>query len=150
MDNVYIIVDGSNIAFYKRTHKKKAKYNNLEIIKNFLLDLSNKFPILWEIVIDASLRHMIDNKAALESAIKKGLINQCPDKIEADMFILEYFSRHPEETVIISNDNFKKYEIENLKTFKFVIMFEEIIIQPDIEAYLSNLELNIKKVKLNA
>ena len=35
MDKVYIIVDGSNIAFYKRTHKKKAKYNNLDIVKKF-------------------------------------------------------------------------------------------------------------------
>ncbi len=150
MDKVYIIVDGSNIAFYKRTHKKKAKYKNLEIVKEFLHDLSKNFPICWEIVIDASLRHMIDDKDALERAIKKGLIIQCPDKIEADKFILEFFSRHPENTLIISNDNFKKYKIDNLINFKFVILFEELILEPKIEQYLDTLELTLKEVNLNA
>ena len=150
MDKVYIIVDGSNIAFYKRTQKKKAKYNNLEIIKHFLIELSKKFPIRWEIVVDASLRHLIDDKDALERAIKKGLIIQCPDKIEADKFILEFYSRHPEDTIIISNDNFKKYKIDNLNSFKFVIMFEEIILKPDIEAFLNTLKITVKEVNLNA
>jgi len=149
LDKVYIIVDGSNIAYYKRTHKKKAKYNNLEIIKNFLLDLSKKFPICWEIVVDASLRYMIDDKDALERAIKKGLIIQCPDNIEADKFILEFFSRHPENTLIISNDNFKKYKIDNLKNFKFVILFEELILEPKIEQFLDTLDLTLKEVNLN-
>ena len=150
MDKVYIIVDGSNIAFYKRTHKKKAKYNNLEIVKNFLLDLSKKFPIRWEIVIDASLRHAIDDKSALERAIKKGVIIQCPENIKADQFILEFFSRHPKETLIITNDNFKEYNMCNLVIFKFVIMFEDIILNPDIEAFLNTLELPLEEVKLNA
>ncbi len=150
MDKVYIIVDGSNIAFYKRTHKKKAKYNNLDIVKNFLLDLSKKFPIRWELVIDASLRHAIDDKGALERAIKKGVIIQCPENIKADQFILEFFSRHPKETLIITNDNFKEYKMSNLVIFKFVIMFEDIILNPDIEAFLNKLELPLEEVKLNA
>ena len=149
MDKVYIIVDGSNIAFYKRTHKKKAKYKNLEIVKEYLQDLSKKSPICWEIVIDASLRHMIDDKDALERAIKKGLIIQCPDNIEADKFILEFFSLHPENTLIISNDNFKKYKIDNLKNFKFVILFEELILEPKIEQFLDTLDLTLKEVNLN-
>jgi len=150
MDKVYIIVDGSNIAFYKRTHKKKAKFKNLEIVKDFLQDLSKSFPICWEIVIDASLRHMIDDKNALERAIKKGLIIQCPDSIEADKFILEFFTRHPENTLIISNDNFKKYKIDNLIIFKFVIMFEEILLEPKIEQFLDAHKRISKEVKLNA
>ena len=150
MDKVYIIVDGSNIAFYKRTHNKKAKYNNLEIIKDFLKDLSKKFPICWETIIDASLRHRIDDKDALENAIKKGLITQCPDKIEADKFILEFFSRHPENTLIISNDNFKEYKSDNLVIFKFVIMFDEIIFEPNIEEFLDVHERTSEEVKLNA
>ena len=150
MDKVYIIVDGSNIAFYKRTHKKTAKYNNLEIVKNFLLDLSKKFPIRWEIVIDASLRYAIDDKVALKRAIKKGVIIQCPENIKADQFILEFFSRHPKETLIITNDNFKEYNMCNLVIFKFVIMFEDIILNPDIEAFLNTLELPLEEVKLNA
>jgi len=149
MDKVYIIVDGSNIAYYKRTHKKKAKYKNLEIVKEFLQDLSINFPICWEIVIDASLRYMIDDKDALERAIKKGLIIQCPGNIEADIFILDFFSRHPKDTAIISNDNFKKYKIDNLKNFKFVILFEELILEPKIEQFLDSLDLTLKEVNLN-
>ena len=35
MDKIYIDIDGSNAAFYKRTSIKKAKFSNLEIIKNY-------------------------------------------------------------------------------------------------------------------
>ena len=151
MDKIYIIVDGSNIAFFKRTHKKKAKFQNLEIVIKYLSTLKNLSPIEWEIIVDASLRHHIDNKEKLEHAINTGKITQGPSKAESDEFFLEYFKRHPENTLIISNDNFKDYSINNLSPFKFAIIFDEIIIKPDLDVFLksqSHLK-NIQKVKIN-
>ena len=82
--------------------------------------------IKYEVFVDATLRHRIDNKEALDAAIKSGMITQCPSNREADDYFLDYFRRHPENTIIISNDNFKQYKEGNLVTSKFTIMFDEI------------------------
>jgi len=145
LDKIYIIVDGSNIAFSKRTQKKKAKFQNLETINKYLSTLKKLFPIKWEIIVDASLRHYIDNKEKLEHAINTGKIIQGPSKAESDEFFLEYFKRHPENTLIISNDNFEDYPTFNSSAFKFVIMFDEIIIKPDLEEFLKSHIKNITK-----
>ena len=92
MDKIYIVVDGSNVAFHKRTSKKKAKFSNLEIIKKYLERLSDEFPVVWEIIVDATLQYRIDSKESLEESFRKGLISQCPDNIEADKFILAFYN----------------------------------------------------------
>ena len=136
MDNFNIIPDGSNVAFHRKTHKKKAKFQNLVILKKFLKDLKSSFPIDWEIAVDASLRHKIDDKKALEQQIQTGAIIQCPKKTKADEWILDFFKRHPENTLIISNDEFEEYSVPNLVVFKYSIFFGEIMIRPDLHEYL--------------
>ena len=147
MDQFYIILDGSNIAFYKRTHNKKAKYSNLKTAIEFLKKLEEKYSIKWEIIVDASLRHRIDEKDKLEFDIKTGKINQCPNKAEADGFILSFFKRHPERTIIVSNDNFEDHSISNLTICKFVIMFDELITDPDLEELLKSKIKSLKEGK---
>lgn len=113
-----------------------ARIKNLEILINYLEKLKEKFPIEYEILTDATLRYRIDLKEKLESHYKTGKIIQCPSGIKADYFIIEYFNRYPEETIIISNDNFSDYEKTNLTICKFVIIFDEIIIKPDLNEIL--------------
>lgn len=113
-----------------------ARIKNLEILINYLEKLKEKFPIEYEILTDATLRYRIDLKEKLESYYKTGKIIQCPSGIKADYFIIEYFNRYPEETIIISNDNFSNYEKTNLTICKFVIIFDEIIIKPDLNEIL--------------
>jgi len=144
---LYIIIDGSNVAFHKRTHKKKARFQNLQILINFLRYLEKKYPIRWDIIIDASLRHYINDQRKLEESISTGKIIQCPSKVEADCFILEFFKLHSNNTVIISNDNFKEYQVSNLKLFKFVIMCNQIIIYPNLSDFLYKLATNSKEVE---
>lgn len=141
MEGIFIILDGSNIAFYKRTHKKRARFHNLEIVINYLKKLKQSYPIKWEIIVDASLRHRIDNQSDLENAIKTGKIIQCPSKAEADTFILNFYTQHPENTIIISNDNFNDHINTNLRLVKYVIMFDEIILDRDIDRFIDE---NIK------
>ena len=83
------------------------------------------------------MRYQIDNLDCLEQAYHTSKFIQCPNKIKADEFILEFFRRHPEQTLIISNDNFSEYEIDNLALFKFTIFFNEVIIKPDLEEALT-------------
>ena len=136
MDKLYIMVDGSNVALSRRTNKKKAKFHNLELIIELLRKLEKIHSIEWEIVVDASLRHRIDDKNALEKLIKIGIITQCPKCIKADEFIIEFFKRHPENTVIISNDFFDEYNIPNLIVHRFIIVFDEILLNPKLEEKL--------------
>ncbi|MFW9873262.1 MAG: hypothetical protein ACFFG0_09185 [Candidatus Thorarchaeota archaeon] len=131
-----IIVDGSNIAFASRNHKKQPKFKNLDIIINFLENIAKDFPIDFKIIVDASLRYQIDSKKELEQLEKIGKIIQSPCKHTADEFIIEYAHRYPEETIIISNDRFSEYKTENLTIFNFLIVFEEIIIKPTLREYL--------------
>jgi len=111
--------------------------------------LEKLYPIEWEIIVDASLRHRIDNQAELEKEIKIGKILQCPSKAEADKFILNFYKRHPENTIIISNDNFDDHNISNLKLFKYVIMFDEIILDSDLEKFLDKNIESMEEVKFN-
>lgn len=149
MDNILIILDGSNIAHHKQDLDKKARYKNLELLTNYLKLLKKRFPIKWELIVDASLRHNIDKKHKLESLIDKGRIIQCPSKSEADNFIIEFHKRHPENAIIITNDNFDDHDIFNLRLFKFTIIFEEIVIFPNLEEFLENKFNILKKVKIN-
>jgi len=113
-----------------------ARIKNLEILINYLEKLKEKFPIEYEILTDATLRYRIDLKEKLESYYKTGKIVQCPSGVKADYFIIDYFNRYPEETIIISNDNFSDYEKTNLTICKFVIIFDEIIIKTDLNEIL--------------
>ncbi len=133
MCQFWIIVDGSNIANSKRSRKGKARLENLHIIFKYLKQLQNTYTFSFEIVTDATLQYQIDNRDLLKHEYNFSKYTQCPNKIEADQFILEFHKQHPNETLIISNDNFTKYNVPNLNLHKFVIIFNEIIIKPNIE-----------------
>ena len=137
MSKTKIIIDGSNIAFASRNHKKQPKFQNLRIIINFLENITKEFPVEFRIIIDASLRHQIDSKRNLEELEKVGKIIQTPCNHTADEFIIAYAQKHPEETIIISNDRFSEYNTKNLFLCNFVIMFDEIIISPNLKQQFS-------------
>ena len=132
MRKTKIIIDGSNIAFASRNSKKKPKFQNLKIIIDFLENITKEFPVEFKIIVDASLRHQIDSKRNLEELERVGKIIQTPCNHTADEFIIAYAQRHPEETIIISNDRFSEYNTKNLFLCNFVILFNEIIISPNL------------------
>ena len=129
----FILVDGSNVALFRPTRKGNGRYNNIKKILTFLKDLQLKIEFKYEIVIDASLRHHIDNLNNLENDISKGKIIQCPSRTCADYFILEYYKRYPEKVIIISNDNFSEFNIQNLNICKFAFIFNDLILYPHLE-----------------
>ena len=137
MRKTKIIIDGSNIAFASRNSKKKPKFQNLKIIIDFLENITKEFPVEFKIIVDASLRHQIDSKRNLEELERVGKIVQTPCNHTADEFIIAYAQRHPEETIIISNDRFSEYNTDNLFLCNFVIIFDEIIISPNLKQQFS-------------
>lgn len=130
-----VLVDGSNVAFFTPTSKGLGRFGNLQAFMKYLDELHEKKCIKYQILVDASLKHRINNKKKLELAINTGKIIQCPSKTEADYFILEYYKRHKDNVIIISNDNFADHNVSNLKQCKFALVLEEIILNPAIEQF---------------
>lgn len=132
-----VLADGSNIAFFNPTSKRKGRYQNLKILRETLEIKKNELPFKYQIMVDATLLHRIDNKDALKKAIKTGVISQCPNNTSADFFLMEYHKRHEGKVIIISNDNFREYEVKNLFLCKFAFIFEDFILTPSIEDYIN-------------
>ncbi|MFX1340725.1 MAG: hypothetical protein ACFFDK_19095 [Promethearchaeota archaeon] len=133
-----VLVDGSNIAFFNPTRKGLGRFDNLQAFISYLNKIKKKKSFEYQILVDASLKHKINNKKKLESAINTGKIIQCPSQTEADYFILEYFKRHEDNVIIISNDNFSDHNVSNLKQCKFAFILDEIILKPSIEEFWIN------------
>ena len=132
MEKNKILVDGSNIAFNRRSKQKKPKIENLQILLRFLRKFEQEFHVEFLIIVDASLRYQIDDKSLLEEWEKVGEITQCPKNHQSDDFLIEYGQKHPDNSIIISNDTFREYDTEGLTICNFLVMFNEIIIIPNL------------------
>ncbi len=98
------VIDGSNIAFEKRTSKNKPKFSNL--IK--LTKMLEQFGIInFRIFCDRSLFYCINDRQNYSEFIKKGIITESPEGKKADIFILQYALVN--DCYIISNDKFKEF-----------------------------------------
>jgi hypothetical protein len=97
-----IIVDGSNIAYEGVPEGQKPKVSNLLAIRA-ALEKKHYDPI----IIDATLRHDVDNPDELEHLIDDQEIRQAPAETEADYFVLATAERLHAQ--VISNDQFESY-----------------------------------------
>lgn len=138
---IKILIDGSNIAFFHRNERKNAKLSTLECLNIYLENIKKVYSIEYQIITDASLKYRIDDKIKLEENYKCGRIVECPKGVQADNFIIEYANRHPDSTIIISNDCFKEYDTTNLTIIKFGLIFNEIILKPDLLEILDKLSV---------
>ncbi len=134
-----ILVDGSNIAFFLRNKSKNAKLSTLEILISYLEFIKKTNCVKYQIITDASLKYRIDDDGKLKEYYKRGKITECPKGVQADDFIIEYANRHPVSTIIISNDCFREYNTSNLTIIKFGLIFNEIILKPDLLEILKTL-----------
>ena len=99
------IVDGSNVAH--STEGERASLDNIRVVVGKLAEDGYE-PV---VVVDAALRHQIDDGVAYERMVDDGTIKQAPAGTDADWFILS-FAREL-DAVVVSNDRFK----DRLKAF---------------------------------
>jgi hypothetical protein len=99
------IVDGSNVAH--STEGERASLHNIRVVVGKLAEEGYE-PV---VVVDAALRHQIDDGIAYERLVDDGTIKQAPAGTDADWFILS-FAREL-DAVVVSNDRFK----DRLKAF---------------------------------
>ena len=98
-----IVVDGANVAYLGVNHDGTPKAANMVAVKQALEERGYD-PI---IIIDAALRHDIDDPDQLEGLIESGKIKQAPAGTDADFFVLETAGN--EHAQIVSNDTYHDY-----------------------------------------
>jgi len=119
------LVDGSNVAH--STEGAPAQVKNLVAIRDKLREEGLE-PI---IVVDAALRHQVDDPAAYEQLVEAGHVRQAPAGTDADYFILS-FARELNAWVV-SNDRFrdrvKQFPEARDRVIRFMIVNGEVVLE---------------------
>lgn len=119
------LVDGANVAH--STEQGEPRLANIRLVCDKLVEEGYQ-PI---VVVDAALRHRIDEEDEYEKMVEAGRIRQAPAGTDADYFILS-FARELDAPVV-SNDRFRDHE----KTFpeigeriiRYMIVNDEVVLE---------------------
>jgi hypothetical protein len=120
-----VIVDGSNVAH--AGDGEKASLHAINLVCEKLVEEGYE-PV---IVVDAALRHQIDDKQGYEEMVEVGNIKQAPAGTDADYFILS-FARELDASVV-SNDRFrdreKAFPEARERVIRFMIVNDEVVFE---------------------
>lgn len=125
MSRPIVLVDGSNVAH--STEGEKAQLGNILAVREKLAEEGLE-PV---VVVDAALRHQIDDRAGYEQLVDQGVVRQAPAGTDADYFILT-FARELGAR-IVSNDRYR----DRLRDFpdatdrliRFMIVEREVVLE---------------------
>ena len=119
------LVDGSNVAH--SSEGEKARLRNIELVVARLQEHGLE-PI---VVVDAALRHQIDDTQKYEALIDEGEIRQAPAGTDADWFILS-FAREL-DAYIVSNDRFRDrqeaFPDAHERMIRYMIVADEVVFE---------------------
>ena len=83
------------------------------------------------VVVDAALRHKIDDEAGYERLVDEGIIKQAPAGTDADYFILSFADEL--DASVVSNDRFrdriKQYPTLRKRLIKYMIVQGEVVFE---------------------
>ena len=97
------VVDGANVAYAEKTRDGKPKVSNITAMRT-ALERKHVKPI---IIVDAALRHDIDDPQQMESLIDKQVVRQAPAGVPADYFVLRAAAE--EGALVVSDDTYRQY-----------------------------------------
>ena len=120
-----VIIDGSNVAM--SSEGERGVLENILLVRDRLAEDGFE-PI---VVVDAALRHRIDDSAGYERLVDEGVIKQAPAGTDADYFILSFADEL--EASVVSNDRFKdriaKYPEVGKRLIKYMIVQGEVVFE---------------------
>jgi hypothetical protein len=121
----FAIVDGSNVAH--STERGTARLQNILLMRDKLAEKGLE-PVL---VVDAALRHQIDDTETYEKMVENGELKQAPAGTDADYFILS-FARELGARVV-SNDRFRdrmpEYKDVGRRFIRYMIVEGEVVFE---------------------
>lgn len=100
------MIDGANVAWESQTPDRKPRVSNIVAAKRAVEDLGF-VPI---IIVDATLKHHVDDPNQLEGLFESATILQAPSGAVADYFLLRTAGER--DAQIVSNDEFEQYRDE--------------------------------------
>ncbi|HEX8358936.1 MAG TPA: hypothetical protein VF613_02385 [Longimicrobium sp.] len=119
------LVDGSNVAH--SSEGDRARLVNIDIVVEKLIEEGYR-PI---VVVDAALRHQIDNRPLYERQVEDGKIRQAPAGTNADYFLLA-FAREL-DACIVSNDRFRDHQEgfpdAHERMIRYMIVADEVVFE---------------------
>lgn len=119
------LIDGSNVAH--ATEGEGARLGNILLVRDRLAARGFE-PI---IVVDAALRHQIDDAEAYERLVAEGTVHQAPAGTDADYFLLS-FAREL-EAALVSNDRFRdrsrQFAAVRRRIIRYMILAEEVVFE---------------------
>jgi hypothetical protein len=120
-----VLVDGSNVAH--SSEGGAPRLANILAVRDKLIE-DGLDPI---IVVDAALRHQIDDDRRFEELVEGGTIRQAPAGTDADYFLLEFAEEF--DASIVSNDRFRdrieKYPELRSRLVKYMIVGDEVVLE---------------------
>ena len=120
-----VLVDGSNVA-----HSSEGEHPELANIVAVCDKLREEGyePV---VVVDAALRHQIDDRVGYERLVDDGKIRQAPAGTDADYFILS-FARELDAS-IVSNDRFrdrqKAFPEAAKRLIRYMVVKGEVVLE---------------------
>lgn len=119
------IIDGSNVAH--SSEGDQARLENIRLVSARLVE-EGYAPV---VVVDAALRHQIDDRRTFEEMVENGSIKQAPAGTDADYFILS-FAREL-DAVVVSNDRFKDrleaFPEAREQVIRYMIVNDEVVFE---------------------
>jgi hypothetical protein len=127
-----IVVDGANVAYIEESKEGEPKVSNLVAVRKDL-EARGYEPV---IIVDASLRHQVDDPDQLEALMDDQKIHQAPAGTDADYFILQFAEQ--KDALVVSNDEFEQYQDQFpwIEQRRVPLM----IVHGDVQLYGSDLE----------
>ncbi|MEM4455401.1 MAG: hypothetical protein QXH65_07570 [Thermofilaceae archaeon] len=123
-----VVIDGSNVAYAARDSLGRPRAKNILLAVNWARERGCT-PL---VVVDASLKHHIDDPATLSSLRARGILYEAPARTSADAFIISIAEK--QGALILSNDTFKEYLSEKpwieKRRLAFMIVGDEIFVIP--------------------
>lgn len=120
-----VLVDGSNVAH--SSEGEQASLANIAAVCDKLREEGYE-PL---VLVDAALRHQIDDRAKYERMVEQGLIRQAPAGTDADYFILS-FARELDAS-IVSNDRFrdrqKSFPDAARRLIRYMVVKGEVVLE---------------------
>lgn len=120
-----VIVDGSNVAH--STEGDRARLENILIVSAKLTEEGYE-PV---VVVDAALRHQIDDATGYEQMVEDGRIRQAPAGTDADYFILS-FAREL-DAAVVSNDRYRNrldaFPEARERVIRYMIVNDEVVFE---------------------
>ena len=125
-DGDIVVVDGSNVAH--AVEGMGARLENIRVVCRKLQEEGFR-PV---VLVDAKLRHEIDEPEEYESLVDKSMIRQAPAGTDADYFILSFAREF--NARVVSNDRFRDLasgfqDVIEHRVIRYMVVEGEVVLE---------------------